>query len=354
MILQVAIMKIKPEEIAGFGAAFAKAEAIVSSIPGCIYTVAVSLALVAAGAQCAFAQSYPTRTIRLVVPSAPGGGSDIMGRMLAQKLGEALGQQMAVDNRAGASGVIGTDIVAKAAPDGYTLVLSQASLAINPSMIKKLPYNAIRDFAPVSTVMAAPFVLTVHPSVPAKTVTQLIALAKAKPGHLFIGSPGLGTSPHLTAELFKLMAGVDMAQVLYKGAGLGVISLLSGEVSVMFIGTVPVMPYLKAGRLRALGVTSSTRVVSLPDVPSVAEAGLPGYESSQWYGVLAPAGTPHAIIERLNQEINRIMRAPEMKARLSAQGAEVAVSTPEEFASLIQADTEKWAKVIKAAGIKPY
>lgn len=315
--------------------------------------IALFLALAALSAPCALAQNYPAHAIRLVIPSSPGGGSDILGRILAQKLGEALRQQVVVDNRAGASGVIGVDIVAKSAPDGYTLVLTQASLAINPSMIKKMPYDAVRDFAPISVLMVAPFVLAVHPSVPAKTVREMIALAKAKPGRLVIGSAGLGTSPHLAGELFKLMAGVDMPQVLFKGSGPGVISLLSGEIAAMFPSTVTVIPYIKSAKLRALGVTSLTRVQAMPDVPSIAEAGLPGYEATQWYGVLAPAGTPRPVIDRLNQEINRLLRTPEMKERLTAEGAEAAGNTPEEFASLIQSDTEKWAKVIKAAGIKP-
>jgi tripartite-type tricarboxylate transporter receptor subunit TctC len=315
-------------------------------------SLAVIAFVLACPALC-WSQQYPTRVIRLVVPSSPGGGSDILGRIIAQKLGESLGQQVVIDNRPGASGVIGMDIVAKAPPDGYTLVLTQASLAINPSMFKKLPYDSMRDFAPISVLMVAPFVLSVHPSVPAKTVKELIALAKAKPGRLVIGSAGLGTSPHLAGELLKLMAGVDMPQVLFKGSGPGLISLLSGEISVMFPSSVSVIAYFKAAKLRALGVTSLNRVQALPEVPSIAEAALPGYEAMQWYGVLARSGTPLPIIDRLNQEMNRLMRTPEMKERLTAEGAEASSNTPEEFATLIQKDTEKWAKVIKEAGIKP-
>jgi tripartite-type tricarboxylate transporter receptor subunit TctC len=311
------------------------------------------VAVVLACSTACWSQQYPARVVRLVVPSSPGGGSDIIGRILAQKLGEALGQQVVIDNRPGASGVIGMDIVAKAPPDGYTLVLTQASLAINPSMFKKLPYDTMRDFAPISILMVAPFVLTVHPSVPAKTVKELIALAKAKPGRLVIGSAGLGTSPHLAGELFKMMAGVDMPQVLFKGSGPGLISLLSGEISVLFPSTIGVIAYTKAGKLRALGVTSPGRVQAMPEVPSIAEAALPGYEAVQWYGVLTRSGTPRPIIDRLNHEMNRVMRAPEMKERLNAEGAEAAGNTPEEFATLIQTETDKWAKVIKQAGIKP-
>ena len=317
------------------------------------YAVAMLLALVGMNAQCVLAQNYPTRAIRLVVASSPGGTSDILGRLMAQKLGEALGQQVVVDNRPGASGVIGADLVAKSAPDGYTLLITQNSLAINPSMISKMPYDALRDFAPISRVAVNPNVLTVHPSVPAKTVKELIALAKAKPGSLIIGSPGIGTVPHVAAELFKFMAGVDMIQVIYKGAGQGIVSLLSGEIALMFPAPPTAMPYIKSGRLRPLGVTTTTRIQALPDVPSIAEAGLPGYESTQWFGLLAAAGTPRPVIDRLYQEISRALRAPGMKERLTAQGMEVAGSTPEEFTSLIKSETEKWAKVIKAAGIKP-
>ena len=303
-------------------------------------------------ASSALAQNYPTRSIRLVIPSSPGGSSDILGRILGQKLSEALGQQVVVDNRAGASGVIGVDIVAKSAPDGYTLVLTQTSLAINPSMMAKLPYDALRDLAPISEIVTTGSVLVLHPSVPAKTVKELIALAKARPGQLVIGSSGLGTQPHLAAELFKYMTRVDMPQVLYKGAGQAVISLLSGEVAVQFPNVPTVLQYIKAARLRALGVTTLNRIPILPDVPPIA-ATLPGYEASQFFGVLTRAGTPRPIIERLNQEIVRALRAPEMKERLIAEGTEVIASTPEEFASLIKAETEKWARVIKAAGINP-
>jgi tripartite-type tricarboxylate transporter receptor subunit TctC len=244
--------------------------------------------------------------------------------------------------------------VAKSEPDGHTLFLTTVgAVAITPGMRTDLPYDTMRDFAPISVLMAAPFVLTVHPSVPAKSVKELIALAKAQPGRLVIGSAGLGTSPHLAGELFKIMAGVDMPQVLFKGSGQGLISLLSGEIAVMFPSTVSVIAHMKTGKLRALGVTSARRVEALPQMPSIAEAALPGYEATQWYGVLARAGTPRPIIDRLNQEMNRISGTPEMKERLAAEGAEASGTTPEEFARLIQTETEKWAKVIKQAGIKP-
>ena len=310
-------------------------------------------ALSGAGVKYADAQSYPVRPIRLVVASSPGGGSDILGRLIAQKLTELLGQQVVVENRAGASGIIGVDLVAKSPPDGYTLILTQTSLAINPSMIKKMPYDAMRDLAPISEIVAAPNVLVVHPSVPAKNVKELIALAKSKPGRLVIASPGLGTSPHLSAELFKVMAKVDMEQVLFKGSGLGVISLLAGEVSVAFPTTPTVMPYLRSGRLRPLGVTGAKRAQVLPEVPTIAEAALPSYESTQWYGILAPAATPRPVIDRLYREISRVLHMPDMQERLAAEGTEVVDGTPEVFAAHIKSETEKWAKVIKAAGIKP-
>ena len=298
----------------------------------------------------AAAQQYPARTIRLIVHSSPGGSSDILGRLIAQRLGESLGQQVVVENRAGASGIIGVEVAVKSPPDGYTILISQTSLAINPAIFPKIPYNALRDLAPITQIVAGPNVLTVHPSVPAKSVKQLVALAKARPESLVIGSPGQGTSPHLSAELFNMMTGVKMVQVQYKGAGQGMIGLLSGEVAVMFPTTPTVMPYFKAGRLRPLGVTTAKRTPALPEVPSIAEAGVPGYESTQWFGILAPAGTPRPIIDRLNQEIGRIMQS--LKERLTNEGLDVITGTPEQFAAHIKAETEKWAKVVKSMGLK--
>jgi tripartite-type tricarboxylate transporter receptor subunit TctC len=318
--------------------------------PGCAVLAGAALML----AQAATAQNYPTRAIRLVVHSSPGGSSDILGRLIAQRLTEALGQQVVVENRAGASGIIGVDVVVKSPPDGYTLLISQTSLAINPSMFPKIPYNALRDLAPITQIVDGPNVMTVHPSVPAKSVKQLIALAKSRPEGLIIGSPGQGTSPHLSAELFNAMAGVKIAQVQYKGAGLAIVGLLSGEVSVMFPTTPTVVGYLRAGRLRALGVTTAKRTQALPDVPTLSEAGLLGYESTQWFGILAPAGTPRPIIDRLNQEIVRIMQSPAVKQRITGDGMEVVAGTPEAFGAHIKSETEKWAKVIRAMGIKTY
>ena len=317
------------------------------------YALIVWLVLIGISAERVFAQNYPTRPIRLVVASSPGGASDILARMLAQKLSEELRQQVVVDNRGGASGVIGTDIVARAVPDGYTLLIIQPSLTINPSMIRKLPYDAVRDFAPVSLVVDAAQIMTVNPAVAATNVKDLIALAKAKPGELMFGSPGVGTSPHLVAELFKLTAGVDMPQVLFKGSGMAFISLMSGEVSVAFSTVLSALPHVKSGKMRALGVTSPKRVAVVPDVPTIAESALPGFETSQWFGILAPARTPRPIIGRLYQALLRGSNSPDVKERLMAQGVEVVNQKPEQFAAVIKRELVQWAKVIKAAGIKP-
>ena len=330
-----------------------KPQATTQSHSSLLALTALAALIAGLAAQTAPAQNYPTRAIRLVVPSSPGGGTDITGRILAQKLSEQLGQQVVVDNRAGAGTTIGNDLVAKSAPDGYTLLMGISTLAINPSMYAKLPYDALRDFAPISQAVAVPNILTVHPSVPAKTVKEFIALAKAKPGSLTFGSAGLGTSPHLSGELFKTLARIDMVHVPFKGSGQSVISLLAGEIGANFPSVPTAISYIKAGRLRALGVTTVKRTQALPDVPSIEEAGLAGYEATQWFGVLAPAATPRAIIERLYQEVSRALRAPEVKERLNAEGAEVVASTPEEFAGYIKSETEKWTRVIKAAGIKP-
>lgn len=313
----------------------------------------LALALLGSGIECALAQKYPTRPVRLVVASSPGGASDILARLLAQKLGEELAQQVVVDNRGGASGVIGTGIVAQATPDGYTLLIIQPSLTINPSMIRKMPYDAVRDFAPVSCVVDAVQIMTVNAAVPAKSVKELIALAKAKPGQLTFGSPGIGTSPHMTAELFKQTAGVDMPQVIFKGSGMAFISLISGEITAAVSTALSAMPHVKAGRIRALGVTSSSRIKALPDVPTFVESGLPTFVTTQWFGILAPAGTPRPVIDRLYQALTRGANRPDFVERMTSQGVEVVNRKPEEFAALIKREIAQWNKVIKAAGIKP-
>jgi len=311
--------------------------------------VLATLAALPATAQ----QNYPNRAIRLVVPSSPGGGTDITGRIVAAKLSEQLGQQVVVDNRAGAGTIIGIEIAAKAPPDGYTLLMGLSTLAINPSMYAKLPYDAMKDLAPISLAVLSPNILTVHPSVPAKSVKEFIALAKAKPGTITFGSAGQATSPHLSGELLKVLAKIDIVHVPFKGSGQSVISSLAGEIAANFPSVPTAIPYIKAGKLRGLGVTMAKRTAALPDVPSIAEAGVPGYEATQWFGVLAPAGTPRPIIDRLNQEMVKLLKSPEVRDRLIADGTDPAPTTPEEFGAYIKSETEKWTKVIKAAGIKP-
>jgi tripartite-type tricarboxylate transporter receptor subunit TctC len=311
---------------------------------------AMSLSLLAA--QSVLAQGYPTRPVRLIAASAPGGTSDILARLLAQQLSAELGQQFVVENRAGASGIIGTDFVAKAAPDGYTLLLIQPSLTINPHIFAKVPHDAVRDFAPISLVVDVPQIVSVHPSVPARSVKDLIALAKADPGNITNGSPGAGTHPHLTSELFQQAAGIKLQQVVYKGIGPAWIGLVSGEVAVVFSAASSAMPHIRGGKVRPIGVTSLTRLPTLPEVAPVAET-LPGFQSSQWFGVLAPAGTPRPIIDRLHQAITSASRTPELKEKFAAMSMEAVNSTPEAFAKVIKEEIVAWAKVVKAAGIKP-
>jgi tripartite-type tricarboxylate transporter receptor subunit TctC len=297
--------------------------------------------------------AYPDKPIRLIVPFPAGGATDFMARSLAQKLSERLGQPIVVDNRGGAGGTIGAEAVASAPPDGYTLLFSTMGvLAINPSLYDKLRYDPVKDFAPVSLTHATANLLVVHPSVPAKDVKELIALAKARPGTLTFGSSGNGTSSHLSGELFKSMAGIDITHVPYKGTGPALTDLLTGRISMM-IDTVSVhVENVNAGKLRALGVTSAKRTPSLPNVPTIAEAGLPGFDVSIWLGVLAPAKTPPDIVARLNSEIRKVMTEPEMKAQLVKAGIDPLTSTPDEFAATIKNDMAKWGKVVKASGAR--
>ncbi|HEY0338598.1 MAG TPA: tripartite tricarboxylate transporter substrate binding protein [Burkholderiales bacterium] len=317
-----------------------------------ILAVAAS-AFIAAAAPSSVAQTYPAKAIRLVVPSSPGGSTDIVGRVLAQKLSESLGQQVVIDNRAGAGTMIGNEIVAKSPPDGYTLLMGISTLAIIPAMYATVRYDALKDFAPISHVVTLPNVLLVHPSVPARSVKELIAIGKARGPQLVSGSAGTGTSPHLSLELFKTMAGIDIVHVPYKGSGQAIIGLISGEIALLFPALPTAMPHLKTAKARALAVTTATRSQAMPDLPSISEAGLPGYEATQWFGILAPAGTPRPIIDRVNQDVTAALRSAEVKQHLAAEGAEVVASTPEQFAEYLRSETTKWAKVIKAAGIKP-
>jgi tripartite-type tricarboxylate transporter receptor subunit TctC len=299
------------------------------------------------------APAYPTKPIRLVVPFPPGGATDILARAVAQKLGETWGQSVVVDNRPGAGGNIGTELVAKAAPDGYTLEMGTVGThAINASLYAKIPYDHVKDFAPVILVAGVPNVLEVNPSVPVNSVQELIAYAKANPGKLNFASSGAGTSIHLSGELFKVMAGVQMTHVPYKGSSPALQDLLGGQVQLMFDNLPPSLPQIKAGKLRALAVTSATRAPALPDVPTIAESGLPGFEASSWFGIVAPAGTPPAIIAKLNTEVAKWLASPEGKEKLVSIGANAGGGSPEDFARHIQAETAKWAKVVKESGAK--
>ena len=297
------------------------------------------------------AQEYPTRTIRFVIPTSPGGASDVLGRLLAQRMADIFGQQVVADNRAGASNTIGVNIIAKAPADGYTMGISAASLAVNPSIIPKMPYDTLTEIAPVSRIAEGPFMILLHPSVPAKTVKELIGLARTHPDALAIASSGIGTTPHLAGELFNTLAGVKILQVVYKGTGQALTSLLSGEISITYASPVAVSQFLNSGKLRALAVTSKSRSKAYPAVPAIAET-LPAYEAQQWFGVMTTGGTPRPIVEKLSQTIARILRSPEMSNRLTSAGMEVVASTPDEFAVTLRQEMAKWAKVIKDAGIK--
>ncbi len=297
---------------------------------------------------------YPNKPIRMIVPFPPGGPNDILGRVVAAKLTEQLGQQVVVDNRGGAGGIIGAEIAARSAADGHTLLLSgTASMAINPGLHKKLPYDPLKDFAPISMLATAPSLLTVHPSLAVRSVKDLITLAQAKPGKLNFVSAGHGTPPHLAGELFKSMTGVDMVHVPYKGGGPALADLLAGQVELYFSGISSVLPFVKENRLRGVAVTSAKRTAVLPDTPTVSESGLPGFEVSNWYAVAAPAATPPAIIKRLNAEILTVLTVPELKKRFFELAADPFGSTPEQLAAYNRTELVKWARAIKAAGITP-
>jgi tripartite-type tricarboxylate transporter receptor subunit TctC len=301
---------------------------------------------------CAHAQDYPSRPVRIVVPFAPGGPNDIIARLVAQKLTEAWRQPFLVENRPGSGGNIGTDFVAKAAPDGYTLLsVGPGSLIINP-LIGKVPYDTARDFAPVTLMARAPNALVAHPSLAANSVKELVALARSQPGRVNYGSGGNGSTPHLAGALFAAMAGIALTHVPYKGTAPATADLIGGQVQIAFLGIPTVLPHVKSGKLRVLAVTGKRRSPELPDVSTVDEAGVPGYEVNPWYGLLAPAGTLRETVARLGAEVSRILRAAEMKEKLAMQGAEVAGGSPEEFAAVIQADTLTWSRVVKDAGIR--
>ena len=295
---------------------------------------------------------YPGKPVRIVVPSSAGGGTDIIARIVAPKLSERLGQQIVIDNRPGAGTMIGGELVAKAPPDGYTLLMCVSTLATNPVIYRKVPYNALTDFAPVTLVLSAPNILVVHPSLPVKTVKELVWFVQARPGQLNFGSAGAGTGPHLGMELFMSMTGTRMVHIPYKGSAPAMIDLVSGQVTTMIATMLTGLPHVRSGRLRALGITGATRIAAAQDVPTIAEAGVPGYEAVQWYGLVAPAHTPREVVTRLNREMVAILQSTDVKERFASDGGEAVPTTPEEFGRYIKTETEKRARVAKTAGIR--
>jgi tripartite-type tricarboxylate transporter receptor subunit TctC len=315
------------------------------------FALAVAATLAAAASE-ASAQAYPNRPVRILVPFPAGAGVDIVARMLGLPLTDLWGQATVVDNRPGAGGTIACELAAKAAPDGYTLLLGNIStFAMAPSLYKKVNYDPVQSFAPITLVNTSANVLVAHPSVPAATTQALIALAKAKPGQINYASAGSGTSPHLAAELFKSMAGVDLVHVPYKGSPQALTDLLGGQTQIMFASLVSALPHIRQARLRALGVTSLKRAAALPDLPAISEAGLRGYDVSVWMGIVAPAGTPPAIIAQLNRQIAALLQSPDIRERLAVQGLEAASNSPAEFRTYIASEVRKWAVVIKQAGV---
>jgi tripartite-type tricarboxylate transporter receptor subunit TctC len=318
-------------------------------ILGCSALLAAALL----ASHAAHAQSWPTRSVRMLVPFATGAGTnDIMARLVGQHLGARLGQPVVIENRPGAGGIAGTEAAAKAAPDGYTFLMTNVSLVISPYLYSKLPYDPQKDFVPVTLVATAPLMLVVHPSVAAKSVKELIALAKAKPGALTYGSGGVGSTPHLAGELFKSLAGIDVLHVPYKGGAPALNDLVGGQLSFMIENVPGTMPFAKAGKLRALAVTSAKRTPLEPSLPTMAEAGVPGYEVVGWNGIVAVAGTPREIVARLQAETAAVLHQPEVRERLAAMGAEPVASTPEEFAAFMRAEDARWGKIIREKGIR--
>lgn len=300
----------------------------------------------------AHAQSYPAKSIRIVVPYAAGGGSDILARIIGQKMTDSWGQQVVVDNRAGAGGNIGTEIVARAAPDGYTLLMASIGFAINPSIYKSTAYDPIKDFAAITQAGRLPNILVVHPSVPVNTVKDLVALAKAQPGKLAFASAGSGSSLHLAAEMFKQQAGIDMVHVPYKGGGAVLNDLLGGQVALTFATLPSVMPYVKAGRLRAVAMTTTNRWPGLPAVPTLAESGFPGFEMSTWNGLVAPAGTPNDVIVKVHDEVVRILKLPDVRERFAGLGMEPVGDTPQQFAQYLRSEVARFERIVRQSGIR--
>ncbi len=299
------------------------------------------------------ARDYPKRPVRIIVPQTAGASTDFTARLVAQRLYERLGQTFVVDNRPGAGSITGTDLVVKAAPDGHTLLVVASSIAINPALRKDLPFDPVRDLGPITQLASFPNIIVVHPSQPAKSVSELIQLAKSRPGQLNVAHSGIGTGTHLSAELFRSMTGVQWTHIPFKGGAPAITATIGGEVQAMFATMPSALPHVRTGKLRGLAVTTPRRSPSAPDIPSVAEAGVPGYEASPWNGMFAPARTPKPVIARLNREVVAIMRTADMRDRLAHEGAEPVGNTPEEFAAVMKAESAKWAKVIREAGIKP-
>jgi len=298
------------------------------------------------------AQNFPSKPLRLVVGSTPGGGTDISARLIAPKMSEQLGQQVVVENRPGATTTIGVNYVVRSAPDGYTMLMGVSSLAINPHILKNVPYDALTDLAPVTQVLVAPNIMVAHPSLPIRTVKELVAFARPRPGQLNFAAGGAGSSQHLAIELFLYMTGTKIVHVPYKGQGMALIDVVAGQVSLMMANVISALPHVRSARLRALGVTGSKRTKVAPDIPTIAESGVPGYEVLQWYGVLAPAATPREIIGRLHGVIARAVQDPKIRERIVADAGEPVGNTPDEFSAILRADYKKWGDVIRKAGIR--
>ena len=298
------------------------------------------------------AQDFPSKPLRLVVGSTPGGGTDISARLIAPKMSEQLGQQVVIENRPGATTTIGVNYVVRSAPDGYTMLMGVSSLAINPHILKNVPYDALKDLAPVTQVLVAPNIMVAHPSLPIRTVKDLVAFARPRPGQLNFAAGGAGSSQHLAIELFLYMTGTKIVHVPYKGQGMALIDVVAGQVSLMMANVISALPHIRSARLRALGVTGSKRTTVAPDIPTIAEAGVPGYEVLQWYGVLAPAATPREIIGRLHGVIAHAVQDPKIRERIVADAGEPVGNTPDEFSAILRADYKKWGDVIRKAGIR--
>lgn len=317
------------------------------------HAACIACAMLSSTATGVLAQAWPAKPVRIVVPSSAGGGTDIVARILAPDLSKRLGQQVVIDNRPGAGTMIGIDVVAKSPGDGYTLLMGLSTLAINSALYKKVPYDPVKDFAPITVTTSSASILVVHPSIPVRTLKEMIAFARARPGQLNYASAGTGTFPHMTYELFLSTAKLKMTHIPYKGTGPAMIDMIAGQVVSMAATMITGMPHIRAGRLRPLGITSLTRSEVAPDIPTVSEAGLPGFDATQWYGLLAPANTPKDIVNRLHADMMQVLQSPDVKKRFALDAVDTVGNTPEEFSRHIRNELEKWAKVAREAGIKP-